>query len=97
MASQAGSISNRLANVLALKKGNFMSNVSQKSPVRKIPLNMTVSDAAAERIAWIFDTFSRICVSFSGGKDSTLLLHLTAQEARQRGKTFSVLFIDWEV
>jgi predicted phosphoadenosine phosphosulfate sulfurtransferase len=31
-------------------------------------------------------TFSRICVSFSGGKDSTVMLHLTAQMAREKRK-----------
>ncbi|WP_312982655.1 phosphoadenosine phosphosulfate reductase [Atlantibacter sp.] len=74
-----------------------MSNVRQSTPDRKIPLNITVYDAAVERISWVFDTFSRVCVSFSGGKDSTLLFHLTAREARKRGRTFSVLFLDWEV
>lgn len=64
---------------------------------RKIPLNMNVFEATTERISWVFDSFSRVCVSFSGGKDSTLLFHLTAKEARRRGRTFSVLFIDWEV
>ena len=42
------------------------------------------------------ENFSRVCVSFSGGKDSTTMLHLTAQHARQAGKKICVLFIDWE-
>ena len=36
------------------------------------------------------------CVSFSGGKDSTTMLHLTAQQARRTGKKICVLFVDWE-
>lgn len=64
---------------------------------RKIPLQKNVYCAALERISWVFDSFDRICMSFSGGKDSTLLFHLVAQEARRRKRTFSVMFIDWEV
>lgn len=45
---------------------------------------------------WIFDTFPRICLSFSGGKDSTVLFHIVASIARMRKQRFSVLFIDWE-
>lgn len=35
-------------------------------------------------------------VCLSGGKDSTVLLHLTADVARRKKRRFSVLFIDWE-
>lgn len=48
------------------------------------------------RIEWAFETFSSVCISFSGGKDSTVLFHLTAQVARRRKRRFYVLFIDWE-
>ncbi|WP_230492485.1 phosphoadenosine phosphosulfate reductase [Martelella alba] len=53
--------------------------------------------AAKERIAWVFDNFHKVNVSFSGGKDSTVLLHLVADTARRKKRKFSVLFIDWEV
>lgn len=66
-------------------------------PSKKIPLNVNVLDAARDRIAWAFETFPSVCISFSGGKDSTVLLHLAAETARQKRKTFSILFIDWEV
>lgn len=59
-------------------------------------LGMSVLDAARERIAWVFETFPRISVSFSGGKDSSVLLHLVMEEAIKRNRTVAVLFIDWE-
>ncbi len=63
---------------------------------RKRFLGKSVLDAARERIAWTFDNFSRVYVSFSAGKDSTVMLHLVADEARQRGRRIGLLFIDWE-
>lgn len=62
----------------------------------KIPLPVSVLQASRERIAWVFGNFQRVCISFSGGKDSTTMLHLAAQYAREHGNRFSVLFIDWE-
>lgn len=63
---------------------------------KKIPTGENVYRAALSRLEWVFDTFSCVCLSFSGGKDSTVLFHLAAQVARRRGRRFSVLFIDWE-
>lgn len=62
----------------------------------KTPLGKDVYSAARQRIAWVFDTFPRVCVSFSGGKDSTVMLHLAAEEARKRRRKFGLLFIDLE-
>lgn len=62
----------------------------------KYPLPESVLQATEQRIQWVMDNFSRICVSFSGGKDSTVMLHLTAQAARLQGKKICVLFIDWK-
>lgn len=62
----------------------------------KKPLGIDVLTAAQQRIAWTFDTFPRIYVSFSGGKDSTVMLHLVAAEARKRGRRFGLLFVDLE-
>lgn len=59
-------------------------------------LGTDVLTAARERIAWTFDNFERVYVSFSAGKDSTVMLHLTADEARKRGRKFGVLLIDLE-
>lgn len=59
-------------------------------------LSTNVHDAAKERISWTFDNFEKIYVSFSGGKDSTVLLHLVMEEAITRGRIVGVLFLDWE-
>lgn len=64
--------------------------------IYKHPLNKNVLDAATERITWTLENLSRVCVSFSGGKDSTIMLHLTARQARKMGKKICLLFIDWE-
>jgi len=63
---------------------------------KKKYLNDNVFCASQSRIEWIFNTFDNICISFSGGKDSTVLMHLVANAARHRNKKISVLFIDWE-
>jgi group I intron endonuclease len=52
--------------------------------------------AAQSRIAYIFDHFDRIYVSFSGGKDSTVMLHLVMAEAAIRNRKVGVLLIDLE-
>lgn len=57
---------------------------------------MDVLTAARERISWTFDEADRVYVSFSGGKDSTVMLHLVMQEAIARGRRVGVLFIDLE-
>ena len=62
----------------------------------KIRLGISVLDAARERIAWVFDTFPRIYVSFSGGKDSTVMLHLVMDEATRRNRKVGLFFVDWE-
>lgn len=62
----------------------------------KIMLGTDVLTAAKERISWTFDEFPRVYLSFSGGKDSTVMLHLAAEEARRRGVRFGVLFVDLE-
>lgn len=59
-------------------------------------LGMSVLDAARLRIGILFDRFERIYVSFSGGKDSTVMLHLVADEARRRGRRFGLFFVDLE-
>lgn len=62
----------------------------------KRSLQQNVLDAARARIAWTFANFPKVYVSFSGGKDSTVMLHLVADESRRLGRTFGILFVDLE-
>lgn len=52
--------------------------------------------ATKERIKIVFDSFEKIYVSFSGGKDSTVMLHLVMEEAIKRNVKVGVLIIDLE-
>lgn len=55
-----------------------------------------VLEAAQERIAFLFDNYDNIQLSFSGGKDSTALFHLINAEATKRGRKFYLYFQDQE-
>ena len=55
-----------------------------------------VLTAARDRVSKTFDGFERIYVSFSGGKDSSVMLHLVMDEAIKRGRRVGVLIIDLE-
>lgn len=59
-------------------------------------LDVDVNTAAVERLDWVFATFERAYVSYSAGKDSTVLLHLAARAARKHGKRLGVILIDLE-
>lgn len=60
-------------------------------------LNETVLEAARQRTAWIFDHFDHVVVNCSGGKDSTVVLHLALEEATRRGRLpLEVIFLDQE-
>lgn len=59
-------------------------------------LGINVLDAARQRISWVFDVFPRVYISFSGGKDSSVMLHLVMDEAVKRNKKVGVLFVDLE-
>jgi predicted phosphoadenosine phosphosulfate sulfurtransferase len=63
---------------------------------RKLSLGVDVLSAARERIAFVFDSFPRVYVSFSGGKDSTVMLHMVMDEAIKRRRVVGVLFVDLE-
>lgn len=63
-------------------------------PKRYLTTNVLVE--AQKRIALVFDEFQRVYVSFSAGKDSTVMLHLVAAEARRRSRRFGLLLIDLE-
>lgn len=59
-------------------------------------LEIDVLQAARERIAYTFDNFERVYVSFSAGKDSSVMLHLVMDEAIKRNRKVGVLLIDLE-
>jgi predicted phosphoadenosine phosphosulfate sulfurtransferase len=63
---------------------------------KKRPLGMSTFLAAKQRIEFVFDNFPRIYLSFSGGKDSTVMLHMVMQEAIKRNRKIGLLFIDFE-
>lgn len=59
-------------------------------------LEKDVLQAARERISLTFDDFEKIYVAFSGGKDSTVMLHLVMDEAIARGRKVGVMYLDFE-
>lgn len=59
-------------------------------------LDIDVLTAARQRISKVFDDFPRVYVSFSGGKDSSVMLHLVMEEAIKRNRTVGVLLVDLE-
>ena len=63
---------------------------------KKVYLKCSVLDAARVRISKAFDMFERLYISFSGGKDSSVMMHLVLDEAKKRGVKVGVLIIDLE-
>lgn len=59
-------------------------------------LGQNVYDAAVERTAYTFEHFEKVYLSYSAGKDSTVMLYLAAEEARRRNRRFGVLLVDLE-
>ena len=59
-------------------------------------LGLDVYRAAIERTEYAFDNFDRVYLSFSAGKDSTVMLHIAADIARAKGKKFACLLVDLE-
>lgn len=56
-----------------------------------------VLEAARARIRLVFQHFERVCVAFSGGKDSSVTLHLALEVAREMGRgPVHAIFIDLE-
>lgn len=60
-------------------------------------LDEDVFEAAKSRVSYIFDHFNHFYVSFSGGKDSGVLLNLAIEEGERRGRLpIDVLIVDFE-
>lgn len=65
--------------------------------MKKRYLDLSVYEAARQRMAYVMRTFERVYVSFSGGKDSSVMMHLAIEEARKAGRLpLDVLFVDLE-
>ena len=63
----------------------------------KVYRDINVYEAAKERFRIIFSEFERVCVSFSNGKDSGVLLNLAIEVATEMGKLpVHALYIDFE-
>lgn len=62
----------------------------------KIYQTYNVLEASRQRISQSFDAFEKLYVSFSGGKDSTVMMHLVLDEAKRRNRKVGVLIIDLE-
>lgn len=62
----------------------------------KIYVDINVCQAAIDRVKLVFDNFEKIYISFSGGKDSTVMSHLVLDEAKKRNRKVGFLIIDLE-
>lgn len=63
----------------------------------KIYGKQNVFDAALDRIRWLFDEFPNVICGVSGGKDSTVVFHLTLMVAKEKGRLpLKVMFLDQE-
>lgn len=63
----------------------------------KIYKEINVYEAARERFRMVYREFDRVCVSFSNGKDSGVMLNMAIDAAREAGKLpVNALYIDME-
>jgi predicted phosphoadenosine phosphosulfate sulfurtransferase len=62
----------------------------------KEEIGIDVLTAARYRIKYTFDNFEKVYISFSAGKDSSVMFHLVMEEAIKRNQKVGVLLIDLE-
>lgn len=67
------------------------------SPMSKIYRSTTVYEASVERLDFVYSNFKKVYVSFSGGKDSGVLLNMAIEVARKHNRLpVEVLIVDLE-
>lgn len=76
-------------------KSDIIQTEKRKAMAKKY-LEKNVLDATKERLEIIFREFDNIYFSVSGGKDSSVMVQLANQVAKQMNKKFDVLFVDLE-
>lgn len=59
-------------------------------------LDNNVYDESVNRIKWTFDNFEKIYLSFSAGKDSTVMFHLAMDECKIRNRKIGLMIVDLE-
>lgn len=65
--------------------------------MKKNYCDTNVYEAAKARLRLVFTHFTQVCVAFSGGKDSSVTLHLALEVAKEVGHgPLHVLFLDLE-
>ena len=65
--------------------------------LRKRAVNQDVWSLGLERMRYIYDKYDHVCVSFSGGKDSTATLHVALEVAKEcKRLPLDVVFVDEE-
>ena len=69
----------RWSKLVSLKRSTC-TDMSTLKQYRK----QNVLDAAIDRINYTFDNFEKVYISFSGGKDSTVMMHLVMDQAIKR-------------
>lgn len=62
----------------------------------KYRLDKNVYDASVERVKYTLDNFEKVYLSFSAGKDSTVMLHIVMDEVIKRKTKIGLLIVDLE-